>query len=71
MSMNPKPSTISEASLPAYEGIAEHAIVVVHNAEQLAMAETKLGESKVIGFDTESKPTFMRGQFPMGLIWCS
>lgn len=66
MSMNPTPSTIPEVNLPAYEGIAEHAIVVVHNAEQLAMARQKLGESKVIGFDTESKPTFMRGQVSDG-----
>ena len=66
MSMNPTPSTISEANLPAYEGIAEHAIVVVQNAEQLAMARQKLGESNVIGFDTESKPTFMRGQVSDG-----
>ena len=67
----PNASTISEANLPAYEGIAEHAIVVVHNAEQLAIARQKLGESKVIGLIWNPSQPSCVAKSLTGLIWCN
>lgn len=59
-------SSSFDAALPPYEGIAEHAIIVVKDLEQLNLARQELGAAKVIGFDTESKPTFLRGQVSDG-----
>ncbi|WMW80043.1 3'-5' exonuclease [Undibacterium cyanobacteriorum] len=56
----------TDPALPAYQGIAEHAAIVVKDAAQLEHARVILSAAKVIGFDTESKPTFMRGQISDG-----
>ena len=56
---------VNELPLQRYEG----KIVVVSNAEQLASALEELKKAKVIGFDTESKPTFHKGQYnPVAMI---
>lgn len=51
-----------KSSLPDYPGIAEHRIVLVTDANQLQQAHRHLNSESVLGFDTESKPIFMRGQ---------
>lgn len=56
---------VNELPLRRYEG----KIVVVSNAEQLALALEELKKASVIGFDTESKPTFFKGQYnPVAMI---
>lgn len=50
---------VNELPLQRYEG----KVVVVSNAEQLAAALQELNEASVIGFDTESKPTFRKGDY--------
>ena len=56
---------VNELPLRRYEG----KIVVVSNAEQLSAALEELNKAAVIGFDTESKPTFHKGQYnPVAMI---
>ncbi len=49
-------------SLPHYLGIAEQKIVLVQDDKSLQQARLHLMAEAVLGFDTESKPIFMRGQ---------
>lgn len=56
---------INELPLQRYEGKA----VVVSTAEQLSHALRELNKAPVIGFDTESKPTFRKGEYnPVAMI---
>ena len=56
---------INELPLKRYEG----KVVVVSNAEQLALALEELGRANVIGFDTESRPAFRKGEYyPVAMI---
>ena len=56
---------VNELPLQRYEG----KVVVVSNAEQLNSALEELEKAPVIGFDTESKPTFHKGQYnPVAMI---
>lgn len=51
--------------LKRYEG----KVVVVSNAEQLAAALVELKKAPVIGFDTESRPAFRKGEYyPVAMI---
>ena len=44
-------------------------IVVASNQEQIDRAIAEINQSKVVGFDTEAKPTFIKGQIRnIGLI---
>lgn len=51
-----------EPELPPYPGIALADIRLVHTAEQAQAAQAALLARDAIGFDTESKPTFVKGQ---------
>lgn len=56
---------VNELPLQRYEG----KVIVVSNHEQLASALQELNEASVIGFDTESKPTFRKGDYnPVAMI---
>ena len=56
---------INELPLKRYEG----KVVVVSNAEQLALALEELKRANVIGFDTESRPAFRKGEYyPVAMI---
>lgn len=55
-----------EAELPLYQGVALADVVLVVSAAQAAEARTALLAGKVIGFDTESKPTFAKGEVSTG-----
>ena len=56
---------INELPLRAYEG----PVTVVDSDEKLAKALAALRKEKVLGFDTESRPSFKKGQnFPASLI---
>ncbi|WP_017733421.1 3'-5' exonuclease [Nafulsella turpanensis] len=56
---------VNNLPLQRYEG----KVVVVNTAGQLASALEELQNAAVIGFDTESKPTFYKGQYnPVAMI---
>lgn len=47
--------------MPAYEALPASRIHVLKTTEQLAFAEAALRQAGHVGFDTESKPTFVAG----------
>lgn len=56
----------SEPELPPYEGIALANVRLVSSNADAAVALTALMASDAIGFDTESKPTFRKGEVSTG-----
>ncbi len=52
----------AEADLPPYPGIALADVHLVRTAAQAQAAQAALLAHAAIGFDTESKPTFVKGQ---------
>ena len=59
-------SSIAEADLPLYEGIALSQVTLVDSPALAAAARTALMAADAIGFDTESKPTFLKGEISTG-----
>ena len=53
---------VTEPSLPFYEGIALSDVRVIASQSHAREALNALMASDVIGFDTESKPTFNKGE---------
>lgn len=51
-----------EERLPLYPGVQEKNICYVQTLDELALAKNALEAADVLGFDTESKPIFVRGQ---------
>lgn len=49
-------------SLPAYPGISLSDVLVVRNVADAQRAFAELREADMLGFDTESKPVFFKGQ---------
>lgn len=60
------PNPDNEPDLPAYDGIVIGAVRMVKTADEAALALAALSAMDVIGFDTESKPTFMKGEVSTG-----
>jgi RNA polymerase sigma factor for flagellar operon FliA len=58
--------SIAEAELPTYEGIALSQVTLVDSPTLAAPARTALMAADAIGFDTESKPTFLKGEVSTG-----
>lgn len=56
------PGGSEAAELPPYVGIALADVRLVRNPAELDAAHHALLAADVIGFDTESKPTFLKGQ---------
>ncbi|HEY5799848.1 MAG TPA: 3'-5' exonuclease [Burkholderiaceae bacterium] len=54
--------TEPEIELPPYPGIALENVTLVRTVEQAQLAAGALLASDTVGFDTESRPTFMKGQ---------
>lgn len=54
------------AQLPPYDGISLADIRLVASAAQAEEALTSLMQADVLGFDTESKPTFVKGEQSRG-----
>ena len=52
--------------LPLYEGVGLSDIVLVDSPEAAAQALHALMAADAIGFDTESKPTFLKGEVSTG-----
>jgi len=59
-------NSATDAELPLYQGVAMADIVLVMSAEIAAEARHALLAEDVIGFDTESKPTFNKGEVSSG-----
>ena len=57
---------LSEAELPPYVGIGLESIMLVDSAAKAEAALAALLAAEVIGFDTESKPTFLKGEVSTG-----
>jgi RNA polymerase sigma factor for flagellar operon FliA len=55
-----------EEDLPPYEGMALADIVLVKTGAEAAQALAALSGADVVGFDTESKPTFAKGEESTG-----
>ena len=56
----------AEAELPPYDGIRLADVTLVKTPEQAAAARDALLAADAIGFDTESKPTFTKGEVSTG-----
>src|SRR5574343_660618 len=57
---------IGESDLPVYRGISLADITLLDTPEKVAGACQALLAASVIGFDTESKPTFRKGEVSTG-----
>ena len=59
-------SSVPEEELPPYDGIGLHDVVLVKSDADAAAALAALSSADVVGFDTESKPTFAKGEESTG-----
>lgn len=59
-------TTDQEELLPPYEGIKLHEVRMVRSERDAAEALAALLASDALGFDTESKPTFAKGEVSTG-----
>lgn len=59
-------ASLSAAELPFYPGIGLAQISLVASASMADQALAALMASEAIGFDTESKPTFLKGEISTG-----
>lgn len=57
---------LAEAELPDYPGIALAQVTLVSTPAQAAAAQAALLATDAVGFDTESKPTFLKGEVSTG-----
>lgn len=57
---------LAESELPVYPGISLDRVTLVDTADRAAQALAALLAAPVIGFDTESKPTFLKGEVSTG-----
>src|SRR5574343_30563 len=57
---------IAQSELPVFRGVSLADITLVDSDEKIAPALAALLASPVIGFDTESKPTFRKGEVSTG-----
>ena len=57
---------IAESEMPVFRGVALGDITLVDSPEKSALALAALLAAPVIGFDTESKPTFRKGEVSTG-----
>jgi ribonuclease D len=53
-------------SLPTFQGLGLDDIVVVDTPEKARRARQELSTENIVGFDTESKPTFRKGEVSTG-----
>lgn len=59
-------AALAELTLPPYPGIGRDAVTLVADAAQAAAAGAALLAADAVGFDTESKPTFRKGEVSTG-----
>ncbi len=63
---NSPPSKTEIADLDEYAGLPLERIFVVTDEAQADRAASEIMNAKIVGFDTESKPTFFKGQKSSG-----
>ncbi len=56
----------TEHELPLYPGISRQNVLIVETPAHAATALAALRQADVLGFDTESKPTFRKGESSTG-----
>jgi ribonuclease D len=61
-----RPTKEQIRELPVYKGVDLDNIIVVSNKEEAIDAVSELMQYSVLGFDTESKPTFKKGEVSSG-----
>lgn len=61
-----RPTKEQMRELPVYKGVDLDSIIVVTNKEEAIDAVSELMQYSVLGFDTESKPTFKKGEVSSG-----
>ena len=66
MPLIPSPTKDHIATLPLFERLELKDIIVVSHAQQTLQAKAALQGARVLGFDTESKPTFKVGEISTG-----
>ena len=59
-------SELTDSSLPLYEGIQLHDVRLVQSTADADIALATLMSADALGFDTESKPTFAKGELSTG-----
>ena len=64
--LNTNPAIPADQDLPLYEGIALADILLVDSPAAAAAALTALLSTDAVGLDTESKPTFTKGEISSG-----
>ena len=64
--MDTLPDSPIAAELPLYPGVSLAEILLVTTSEEAATARADLLAADAIGFDTESKPTFAKGEVSTG-----
>jgi ribonuclease D len=52
--------------LPKFENLPKHQILVINTLEQCVALHKELSQITVFGFDSESKPTFQKGEVQTG-----
>ncbi|MCG2573817.1 3'-5' exonuclease domain-containing protein 2 [Acinetobacter sp. ME22] len=57
-------ATLSQ--LPAFQGVSDQQMIDVKQPEQVFLFEQQLETLNCVGFDTESKPTFQKGEVQTG-----
>ncbi|MCG2577806.1 3'-5' exonuclease domain-containing protein 2 [Dechloromonas sp. XY25] len=57
---------IADSELPVFQGVSLADIILVDSVDKVAAAQATLLASPVLGFDTESKPTFRKGEVSTG-----
>jgi len=66
MDTNVTPQIAAEIELPLYQGVAFADVVLVETPAAAAEACRALSAHAVLGFDTEAKPTFAKGEVSTG-----
>jgi len=61
-----RPTKEQIRALPLYEGLSLNEITIVESNEDAALALAALSKETSLGFDTESKPIFIKGQVSPG-----
>ena len=64
--METHPNPVTPVDLPLFEGIAIGNVVLVDSPQAAAEARLALLAEVVLGFDTEAKPTFAKGEISTG-----
>lgn len=60
----PSPDTIRQ--FPIFQALAAENIIVIQTHKQCEAIRSELSEIFILGFDTESKPTFRKGEISTG-----